>query len=83
MIEAPEALILSEQINQTILKIHDIQEQQLQYMAHAQEFTQTMQEQLRDTLLKLEETNDLNILKQINALNETRKGINKKYSRIL
>ncbi|MCB6972380.1 MULTISPECIES: hypothetical protein [Butyricimonas] len=48
---------VSEQINQTILKIHDIQEQQLQYMAHAEEFTQTMQEQLRDTLLKLKETN--------------------------
>lgn len=48
---------VSEQINQTILKIHDIQEQQLQYMARAQELTQTMQEQLRDTLLKQEETN--------------------------
>ena len=48
---------VSEQINQTILKIHVIQEQQLQYLARAQEFTQTMQEQLRDTLLKLEETN--------------------------
>lgn len=48
---------VSEQINQTILKIHDIQEQQLQYMMRSQEFTQVMQEQLRDTLLKLQETN--------------------------
>ena len=48
---------VSEQINRTILKIHDIQEQQLQYMMRSQEFTQTMQEQLRDTLLKLQETN--------------------------
>lgn len=48
---------VSEQINQTILKIHDIQEQQLQYMMHSQEFTQTMQEQLRDALLKLQDTN--------------------------
>lgn len=48
---------VSEQINQTILKIHDIQEQQLKYMERAQEFTQSMQDQLRDTLLKLEETN--------------------------
>lgn len=48
---------VSEQINQTILKIHDIQEQQLQYMMRSQEFTQAMQKQLRDTLLKLQETN--------------------------
>lgn len=48
---------ISKQINQTILKIHDIQEQQLQYMMRSQEFTQAMQEQLRDTLLKLQETN--------------------------
>ena len=48
---------ISEQINQTILKIHDIQEQQLQYMIRSQEFTQTMQEQLRETLSNLQETN--------------------------
>lgn len=48
---------ISEQISQSILKIHDIQEQQLQYMMQSQEFTQTMQEQLRETLLKLHETN--------------------------
>lgn len=38
---------------------------------------------IKSLTAKLEETSDLNILKQINALNETRKGINKKYSRIL
>lgn len=48
---------ISEQINQTILKIHDTRELQLQSMTRSQEFTQTMQEQLHNTLSKLQETN--------------------------
>lgn len=62
---------ISEQINQTILKIQDIQEQQLQYMIRSQEFTQTMQEQLRETLIKLQETNKNieNFLGKSNNLN--------------
>lgn len=48
---------VSEHINQTILKIHDTQELQLQSMTRSQEFTQTMQEQLHNTLSKLQETN--------------------------
>ena len=47
---------ISEQINQTILKIYDILEQQLQHIIHSQEFNQTIQEQLQDTLSKLQET---------------------------
>lgn len=48
---------ISEQINQTILKIYDIQEQQLQHIIHSQEFNQTIQEQLQDTLSKLTRNN--------------------------
>lgn len=38
---------------------------------------------IKELTAKLEESDDLTLLKQIDALNESRKAINKKYSRIL